>query len=139
MNGVASNLLSGLIGALIGAFISFYIYRRNRRDAARQKLLTLVYRLGFESWWNPETGKPAIIFHDNYPSLWEAYEQLRHCLPIWKRKRLDQAWHKYMSNEYYDEIPDDQIGKVFQKGTFTTRDQAVKASQEFVSFLTRMR
>jgi hypothetical protein len=86
------------------------------------------------------SGKLAVnIFHDNYPLLWEAYAELRQSLPMWRRKSLDKAWHKYMCNEYYDEIPDDQPGKVFQKGTVKSRDEAVRVSGEFVSFLTRMR
>jgi hypothetical protein len=139
MDSVTSNLLSGLIGALIGASISFYVHYRSRLDAARQKLLGLVYRLGFQSWWNPESGKPALIFHDNYPALWEAYAELRRYLPVWRRKSLDKAWQKYMRIEYYDEIPDDEPWKVFQKGTVTSRDEAVRVSGEFVRFLTNMR
>ena len=137
MDSLVANLLSGLFGALIGAFISIYIYHRSRLHAARQKLLALVYQFGFQSWWNPEQGKPTMIFHNNYPALWGAYTDLRQCLPPWRRKGLDKAWQKYMRmDHYYDEIPDDQIGKIFHKGAVTSRDEAVKLSGDFVAFLT---
>ncbi len=139
MNPVVFNLLSGLIRALIGAFITFYLYYRSRQDAARQKLLGLVYQLGFKSYWNPELGKPGIIFHDRYPSLWEAYADLRRSLPLWKGTTLDKAWHKYVKIDYYDDIPDDEISKVFSKGIPSTKEEAVRVSSEFVSFLSKMR
>lgn len=139
MNPVVSNLLSGLIGALIGAFITSYFYYRSRQDSARQKLLGLVYQLGFKSHWDPEPGRPALIFHEHYPRLWEAYADLRRSLPRWRRKSLDKAWQKYVKVEYYKDIPDDQISKVFFKGTVSTKEEAVRVSSEFVIFLSGMR
>lgn len=140
MDPVALNLISGLLGALIGAGISLYIYRRSQFETARQKLLALVYQLGFESWYNPQEGKPGNIFHEQYRFLWVLYTELRLCLLLpWKRKRFDKAWQKYMRIDYYEEIPDDEISKIFSKGTHSSRDEAVRASSEFVSFLTKMR
>jgi hypothetical protein len=52
MDALSLNLISGLLGALVGAGISLYIYRRGQFEAARQKLLGLVYELGFGSQVN---------------------------------------------------------------------------------------
>lgn len=140
MDSISLNLILGLLGALIGAGISLYIYRRSQMETARQKLLALVYQLGFESWHNPQEGKPGIIFHEHYRFLWVSYTELRQCLLLpWKRKRFDKAWHGYMRMDDYDEIPDDEFYKIFSKGTHTSKEEAVRASSEFVSFLTKMK
>ena len=141
MDPIALNLISGLLGALIGAGISVYIFHRSQFETARQKLLALVYQLGFESWYNPQEGKPGIIFHEHYRFLWVSYAELRQCLLLpWRRKSLDKAWQKYMQmDHYYDDIPDSEFQKIFAKGVHKTREEAVKASSEFVRFLTGMR
>ncbi len=140
MDSISLNLISGLLGALIGAGISLYIYRRSQMETARQKLLALVYQLGFESWHNPQEGKPGIIFYEHYRVLWVLYTELRQCLLLpWKRKKFDKAWQKYMRIDYYDEIPDNEFYKIFSLGTHTSKEEAVRASSEFVSFLTKLR
>jgi hypothetical protein len=140
MTSLLFNLISGLVGALIGAGISIYIYRRSQRDAAQQKLLAMVYRLGFESWYNPQEGKPGLIFHEHYNLLWSLYAELRQCILMpWNRKRLDKAWQKYMHmDNYYDEIPNSEFWKIFAKGTHTSKEEAVRASSEFVDFLRKI-
>jgi hypothetical protein len=132
-------LTSGFIGAILGAYVAIRINSANRKVAAVEKMLSLVYRLGFKSWWNPDQGKPAIIFHDNYPELWSAYAALRATLPFWKRKEFDKAWHSYMAIDYYDQISEDQHSKVFQKGTHRTKEEAVEKSAEFIRYLVTLR
>ena len=119
------NLASGLIGAILGAWVASRINCANRTVAAVEKMLSLVYPIGFKSWWKPEEGKPALIFHENYPELWGAYAALRAALPWWKRKRLDKAWQKFMVVDYYDQIPEGEYSKIFQKGTHKSREEAV--------------
>ncbi len=102
-------------------------------------MLALVYPIGFKSWWTPEEGKPALIFHENYSELWGAYAALRAALPWWKRKKLDKAWQRYMVIDYYDQIPEDEYSKVFQKGTHKSREEAVERSGEFVRYLIGLR
>lgn len=133
------NLASALIGAIIGAYVAIRINSANRRIAAIEKMLALVYPIGFKSWWKPEEGKPALIFHENYSELWGAYAGLRAALPWWKRKGLDKAWQRYMAIDYYDQIPDDQHSKIFQKGTHKSREEAVEKSSEFVRYLIELR
>jgi len=41
--------------------------------------------------------------------------------------------------DYYDQIPDEQYSKVFQKGTHKTREEAVERSGEFVKYLIQLR
>ena len=89
----------------------------NRKVAAIEKMLSLVYPIGFKSWWEPDQGNPNRIFHENYSQLWSAYAALRAALPWWKRKGLDKAWQKYMVIDYYVQIPEDEYSKIFQKGT----------------------
>ena len=133
------NLLSGFLGAIIGAYVTIRINSGNRKVAAVENMLSLVYPLGFKSWWQPEEGKPALIFHEHYSELWAAYASLRAALPWWNRKQLDTAWQKYMAIDYYDKIPDEQYSKVFQKGTYKTRKDAVERSGEFVKYLCQLR
>jgi hypothetical protein len=133
-------LTSGFIGAILGAAVALWISRANRRVAAVERMLSLVYPIGFKSWWQPEGGKPALIFHENYTELWAAYAALRAALPWWKRKGLDKAWQTYMMMvDYYDQIPDDEYHKVFQKGTHKSREEAVQRSGEFVRYLVQLR
>ena len=131
--------MSGVIGAILGASVTIWINYVNRKIAAVERMLSLVYPIGFKSWWKPEEGKPALIFHENYSELWGAYAALRAALPWWKRKKLDKAWQRYMAIDYYDQIPDDQYSKVFQKGTHKSREEAVDRSGEFVRYLIGLR
>ena len=133
------SLTSAFVGAIIGASVAIWINRANRRIAATEKLLALAYPIGFKSWWKPEEGKPALIFHENYSELWGAYAALRAALPWWKRKKLDKAWQRYMVIDYYDQIPEDEYSKVFQKGTHKSREEAVERSGEFVRYLIGLR
>lgn len=133
------NLTSGLIGTMLGVWIAGWINSANRKVAAIEKMLSLVYPIGFKSWWKPEEGKPALIFHENYSELWCAYAALRAALPWWKRKGLEKAWQRYMVIDYYEKIPDDEYSKVFQKGTHKTREEAVERSGEFVRYLIELR
>jgi hypothetical protein len=133
------SLVSGFLGAIIGAYVAIRINTSNRKIAAVDHMLSLVYPIGFKSWHQPEVGKPESIFHEHYSELWAAYAALRAALPYWKRKGLDAAWQKYMVIDYYDQIPDDQPSKVFQKGTHNTREEAVERSAEFVRYLIELR
>ena len=133
------NLTSAFVGAIIGAYVAIRINRANRRIAATEKMLALVYPIGFKSWWKPEEGKPALIFHENYSELWGAYSALRAALPWWKRKGLDKAWQRYMMIDYYDRIPEDEYSKVFHKGTHKSREEAVERSGEFIRYLVELR
>jgi hypothetical protein len=133
------SLASGFLGAILGSYVTIRINSGNRKVAAIEKMLSLVYPIGFKSWWQPEEGRPALIFHEHYSELWAAYTALRAALPWWKRKRLDAAWNKYMVIDYYDQIPDDEHSKVFQKGTHKTREEAVERSGEFVKYLIELR
>jgi len=133
------SLASGFLGAIIGAYVAIRINSANRKIAAIDHMLSLVYPIGFKSWWQPEEGKPALIFHEHYSELWIAYAALRAALPCGKRKRLDAAWHEYMRIDYYDQIPDDQYSKIFQKGTHRTREEAVERSGKFVRYLIELR
>lgn len=133
------SLASGFLGAILGAYVAIRINGGNRKIAAIEHMLSLVYPIGFKSWWQPEEGKPALIFHEHYSELWAAYAALRAALPYWKRKGLDAAWQKYMVIDYYDQIPDDQYSKVFVKGTHRTREEAVERSGEFVRYLIELR
>jgi hypothetical protein len=133
------NLTSGVIGAILGAYVATWINRANRRVAAVERMLSLAYPIGFKSWWKPEEGKPALIFHEHYSELWGAYTALRAALPWWKRTGLDKAWQQYMVIKYYDQIPEDQYSKVFEKGTHRSREEAVEKSAEFVRYLIELR
>ncbi len=133
------SLASGFLGAIIGAYVAIRIDTGNRKIAAVDHMLSLVYPIGFKSWHEPVDGKPALIFHEHYPQLWAAYAALRAALPRWKRKGLDAAWQKYMVIDYYDQIPDGQYSKIFQKGTHKTREEAVARSGEFVRYLVELR
>lgn len=133
------SLTSGLIGTVVGVWMAGWINRSNRKVAAIEHMLSLVYPIGFKSWWQPEAGKPAIIFHENYSELWGAYAALRAALPWWKRKELDTAWRKYMVIDHYDTIPDSECSKLFQKGTHKSREEAVEKSSEFVRYLVKLR
>lgn len=132
-------LTSGFIGAILGAAVALRINHANRKLAAVERMLSLVYPIGFKSWWQPEEGKPGLIFHENYSGLWGAYAALRAALPRRKRKGLDKAWHRYMVVDYYNEIPDDDHSKVFHKGTHKSREEAVQRSGELVRYLVGLR
>lgn len=134
-----TNLASGFLGALVGAYVTIRINSGNRKVAAVENMIAIVYPLGFKSWCQPEQGKPALIFHEHYPQLWEAQASLRAALPWLKRKKFDAAWQKFMAIEYFNEIPNDQSSKIFQKGTYTTRDEAVQKSAEFLAYLNSLR
>ena len=133
------SLVSGFLGAILGAYVAIRINSGNRKVAAVEDMLALVYPIGFKSWWQPDEGKPALIFHEHYSELWAAYAALRAALPCWKGKGLDAAWQKYMVIDYYDQIPNEQYSKLFQKGTHKTRDEAVERSGEFVNYLIQLR
>ena len=132
------SLTSGFIGAILGACVALRINSANRKVAAVERMLSLVYPIGFKSWWQPEEGKPALIFHKRYSELWGAYAALRAALPWWRRKGLDKAWHRYMVIDYYDQMPDDG-SKIFHKGTHKSREEAVQRSAEFVRYLVELR
>lgn len=133
------SLTSGLIGTIVGVWMAGWINRSNRKVAAIERMVSLVYPIGFKSWWQPEPGKPALIFHENYSDLWGAYAALRAALPWWKRKGLDTAWKNYMVIGYYDTIPDSEYSKVFLKGTHNSREEAVEKSSEFIRYLVKLR
>jgi hypothetical protein len=44
------SLASAFVGAIIGASVAILINRANRRIAATEKMLALVYPIGFKSW-----------------------------------------------------------------------------------------
>ena len=134
-----TNLASGFLGALLGAYVTIRINSGNRKVAAVENMIALVYPLGFESWCEPLQGKPALIFHERYPQLWGAQASLRTALPCFKRRKFDAAWQKFMAIEYFNEIPNDQPSKIFQKGTYSTRDEAVQKSAEFLAYLNSLR
>ena len=134
-----TNLASGFLGALIGAYVAIRINNGNRKISAVENMIALVYPLGFKSWWEPEQGKPAMIFHEQYPQLWKAQASLRAALPWFKRKEFDSKWQRFMAIEYFNEIPDEQLSKIFQKGTYNTRDEAVERSAEFLVYLNGLR
>jgi len=90
-------------------------------------------------WWEPDEGKPALIFHVHYPQLWEAQASLRAALPWYKRNKFDTEWQKFMVIEYFNDVPDDQSSKVFQKGTYSTRDEAVQKSAGLLVYLNELR
>lgn len=131
MEQLVLSLASGLIGALLGAYVAIRINSDNRRVAAIENMLALVYPIAFKSWWQPDEVKPALIFQEKYPELWSAHAALRAALPFWKRKGLDSAWQKFMVIEYYDKIPEEQLTKVFNRGAHETREEAVEKSGEF--------
>lgn len=133
------SLASGFLGAILGAYVAIRINSGNRKVAAIEHMLSLVYPIGSKIWWQPDGEKPALIFHEHYSELWAAYAALRAAFPYWKRKGLDAAWQKYMVIDYYDQISDDQYSKIFQKGTHRTREEAVKKSGEFVRYLIELR
>jgi len=139
MQQIMLGLASGILGAILGAWAAFKLNKDNARAAAIENMLSLVYPIGFKSWWQPEQGKPALIFHDQYPALWSAYARLRSALPRRMRKKCDDAWHQYMAIDYYDQIPEDQPSKVFSKGTHKTREEAIKRSAEFIKYLVALR
>ena len=43
-----------------------------------------------------------------------------------------------MVMEYYDQIPEDEYAKVFQKGTHPSREEAVKRSADFIRYLNQL-
>jgi hypothetical protein len=133
------NVASGLLGVSLGAYFASKINSDNRKVTAIEKMLFLVYPIGFKSWWKPDEGKPALIFHENYSELWGAYAALRAALPWWKRNGLDKAWQRYMVIDYYEQIPEDDNSKVFLKGTHKSREEAVERSGEFVRYLVELR
>ena len=137
--GIVSNLFSGIIGAIIGVVAARILYRIDKTDAAISELIELVYVIGHRSWFNPEIGKPGNIFHRYHPKLWSRYINLRKHIGIWKRRSLDKSWREYIGAEHYDEIPDDQIGKMFSKGIPVSRDDAVKRSEQFIKNLQSLR
>ena len=139
MEQLVLSLASGLIGALLGVYVAIRINSGNRRVAAVENMLAIVYPIGLKSWWQPDKGKPALIFHEKYSELWSAYAALRAALPFWKRKGLDAAWQKYMVMDYYDKIPEEQLSKVFQKGTHKTREEAIEKNGEFINYLIKLR
>ncbi|OGS90894.1 MAG: hypothetical protein A2Z95_06435 [Gallionellales bacterium GWA2_60_18] len=134
-----TNITSGFLGALIGAGVTIIINYRNRKIEAVENMIALVYPLGFKSWWEPDQGKPSLIFHDRYPQLWEAQATISAVLLWWERKEFDAAWQKFMVIEYFNDIPNDQLSKIFQKGTYRSRDEAVERSAEFLAYLNGLR
>ena len=64
MEQIMLSLVSGILGAIIGSYITIKINRDNRKVAAVEHMLSLVYPIGFKSWWEPDEGRPALIFHD---------------------------------------------------------------------------
>ena len=139
MDEISISLLSGLLGALIGSYVTIKINSFNRKIAAVEKMLSIVYPLGYKSWWEPEDGKSTLIFHESYPRLWEAQASLRSSLSFHKRKKFDTAWKQFMAIEGFDEIPNTQPSKIFTKGVYNSRDEAVKRSADFVKYLNKLR
>jgi len=134
------NLLSGLIGTVFGVSITVWMNYVNRKDAAITRMISLVYPIGFTSWWHGEEWKADSIFHEQYSELWGAYTALRSALPCWKRNELDKSWQKFMvMDHYYDKLPEEDISKIFQKGTHKTKDEAVQCSSKFVHYLIQLR
>ena len=86
------NVASGFGGAMIGVFVALWINRVNRKIAAVERMLSLVYPIGFLSWWKPDEGRAGIIFHERYTDLWNASASLRAALPWWKRSAFNKAW-----------------------------------------------
>ena len=50
MEQIMLSLVSGVLGAIIGAYIAIKINRDNRKVAAIEHMLSLVYSIGFKSW-----------------------------------------------------------------------------------------
>ena len=138
MGSLLLNLISGLVGAVVGAGISIYLYRRGQVETARQKLLGLVYQLGFQSWHNAGRNNWTLSIHEHYHQLWVLYAELHRFLMPWQRKKLDQAWYDYIRFPAYEEIPDTEFHKVFVKGTYASNREVTEASGKFVRFLTKI-
>lgn len=134
-----SDLFSGVLGALIGAFVAFRISSVSRRSSAIDEMIAAVYPLGFKSHWEPNSAAPALIFHEAYPDLWKARASLRRTLSRFKQRKFDGAWQKFMAIEYYEQIPSDEWSKIFFKGTYASKDEAIRRSAEFLKYLEELR
>jgi hypothetical protein len=132
-------ILSGLIGAIIGACVTIWINRTNRKVAAIEKMLSVVYPIGLKSWREPDEGNPSRIFDENYSELWGSYAALYAALPWWRRKGIKKAWQKYIMPDYYDQIPSDDPAKIFQGPFYETTGEARRRSAEFVRYLMELR
>jgi hypothetical protein len=129
-------LASGFFGAVLGAYITTAINRSNRRVAAIERMLSLVYSIGRRCWSQPEGERPALVFEEHYSELWAAYSSLKAAMPWYRRKGLDRAWQRYMvMDHYYDHIPNGDFSKYFAKGTHKSRDEAVERSHHFIRYL----
>jgi hypothetical protein len=132
-------LLSGLIGALIGAGVALGISWANRRLAAIEQLLAVVYALGYTSYFAPDESNPSHIFYARFPELWGAYAALRAVLPWWQRPGLETAWHTYIRMEYYEQIPADDPASLFHKPLYDTVREARERSTAFIRYLLTLR
>ena len=122
------NLTSAFVGAITGAYAAIRINSANRRIAVIEKMLALVNPIGFKSWWKPEDGKPALIFHENYSELLGAYSALRAALPWWNRKgliRQEKKRSKGVASSHQDRMQKRQ--SIFGcSNRWSTRPQARK-------------
>ena len=132
-------VLSGLIGAIIGVCVALWINWNNRKVAEIERMLSVVYPIGFKSWWEPDQSNPSRIFHENASQLWGAYVALYAELPWWRRKGLRKAWQKCILPDYYDQIPADEPAKIFEKPPYETTSEASRRSAEFIRYLLELR
>src|SRR5262245_6913434 len=112
---LVSGLGGALLGALIGACVALGIHWSNRKVAAIERLLAVVYPLGDRSYFAPDHSNPSLIFHKHHTKLWGAYAALYAALPPWQRRGFEQAWHAYIRHTEYDKIPADEPAKVFHR------------------------
>jgi hypothetical protein len=131
--------LSGLIGALIGAGVALWISWANRRVAAIEQLLAVVYALGFRSYFEPDGNKRSRMLYARLPQLWGAYAALRAVLPWWQRPGLDTAWYMYIALAYYEQIPADDPASLFHKPPYDTVTEAPQRSAAFIRYLLTLR
>ena len=62
-----ANLFSGLIGTFVGVLATLSMSRASKRSDAVDKMLALVFEIGFVSW-SSEANKPALELYKNLQS-----------------------------------------------------------------------
>jgi len=97
MTDFASNLASGLLGAILGSFTAIYAVRHQvvlQRESDLRRLL-ISQRMAIRMMGTIDAQKKQ---SEDFPSIFQSYEDFRSVCGSRKRKRLDSCWRKYRGN-----------------------------------------
>ncbi|MGR5530857.1 hypothetical protein ACPV40_14790 [Vibrio alfacsensis] len=131
-------ILSGFLGSIVGAFVSWLVYSRSEKNEAIDKLISIVYAIGFDCR-NSQENIANKVFQTRFTEVWCAYSRVNSRLSKRQRLKLTEQWRKFMVMEGYFDDSNPDYWDIFKKGNHNQNEGAVMSCAAFITFLESIR